>query len=339
VTMRSRFAVRTAALLLCSAALVADRRGPPRGLDLFRPVPADNPLTLQKVKLGRQLFNERRLSKDGSLSCAGCHDPGRAFTDGRPVARGVGGAIGTRNAPTIVNRAWGQRFFWDGRAGTLEAQVLEPLLNRQELGQTPSAVVALARSDQYGPLFVRAFGAEPTLFEVARALATYVRTILAADSPFDRYAEGDRRALSPAAESGLLLFRGKARCTGCHVGPLLSDEQFHNTGVAWRTPAISAGSEQAGDFADLGRFVVTGKDEDRGAFKTPTLREVARTAPYMHDGSLATLDAVVDFYSDGGRKNPRIDAEIHPLQLVVEEKQALVAFLNALSGSISEGQP
>ena len=251
----------------------------------------------------------------------------------------MGGAIGTRNAPTIVNRAWGQRFFWDGRAGTLEAQVLEPLLNRQELGQTPSAVVALARSDQYGPLFVRAFGAEPTLFEVARALATYVRTILAADSPFDRYAEGDRRALSPAAESGLLLFRGKARCTGCHVGPLLSDEQFHNTGVAWRTPAISAGSEQAGDFADLGRFVVTGKDEDRGAFKTPTLREVARTAPYMHDGSLATLDAVVDFYSDGGRKNPRIDAEIHPLQLVVEEKQALVAFLNALSGSISEGQP
>src|SRR5439155_1020140 len=174
---------------------------------------------------------------------------------------------------------------------------------------------------------------------LSRALASYVRSILSGDAPYDRFVNGDRSALSSEQQTGLQLFRGKGNCTACHVGPNFSDEKLHNTGVAWRPSATSTGSGQAGTFADLGRFVVTGKDEDRGAFKTPTLREVAHTAPYMHNGSLATLDAVVDFYSDGGRQNPGIDAEIRSLHLAVEEKRALVAFLNSLSGSIREGQP
>jgi cytochrome c peroxidase len=296
----------------------------PLGLDLYMPVPDDNPLTSEKIELGRRLFDDRRLSRDGSIACTSCHDPARAFSKPDALSPGVSGRRGSRNAPALINRGWGRSFFWDGRVATLEEQVLKPIQDPNEM-DLPIAEAA----DRVG--------VSPQ--DISRALASYVRSILSGDSPFDRFVNGDRGALSPEQQAGLQMFRGKGNCTACHVGPNFSDEKLHNTGVAWRPSATSTGSGQVGTFADLGRFLVTAKDEDRGAFKTPTLREIAWTAPYMHDGSLATLDAVVDFYSDGGRQNPGIDPEIRSLHLAVEEKQALVAFLNSLSGSIREGQP
>jgi cytochrome c peroxidase len=300
----------------------------PLGLDLYRPVPHENPLTQRKVALGRRLFYDRRLSRDGSLSCAGCHDPARAFTNARQTARGINGASGRRNVPTLVNRAWGASYFWDGRAPTLEQQALGPMLNPGELGATPDHVVALARSRGYLSEFRAVFGHEPTVSDVAAGLASYVRTIVSADSPFDRFVSGNTGALSKSATRGSVLFRTKARCVTCHAGPLLSDEQFHNTGVAWRT----------GVPTDEGRFRVTRLAADRGAFKTPTLREIRRTAPYMHDGSVPTLAAVIQFYDGGGISNPELDREIRPLHLSRAEKHDLLAFLLALTGRIQEGR-
>ena len=256
----------------------------PLGLDLYVPVPEDNPLTPGKVALGRQLFRDSILSRDGTIACVSCHDPRRAFTDGRAVAIGTGGRHGTRNTPAVINRAYGRSHFWDGRAKTLEQQVLEPIDNPVELGlSVHEAVNRLASSPTYRPAFRSAFGRGVNEQDLSRALASYVRTILAGNSPFDRYTNGDQRALSDEARRGLEIFRGKAGCASCHSGPTLSDEAFHNTGVAWRN----------GEWKDPGRFVVSGDTADRGAFKTPTLREIGRTGPYMHDGSLTTLDSVV----------------------------------------------
>jgi cytochrome c peroxidase len=300
----------------------------PLGLDLYRPVPATNPLTNQNVALGRRLFRDRRLSRDGSLSCAGCHDPQRAFTDGRTVSVGVGGVRGARNVPMIVNRAWGQSFFWDGRIRTLEEQVLKPIEDPKEMN-LPVADAA------------RRVGL--SVEDLSRTLASYVRSIVSGNSPYDRFVNGDRTALSTVEQAGLQIFRSKGNCTACHVGPTFTDERLHNTGIAWAGGAGRTGeagrAQGAGEFLDAGRAAVTGKLEDRGAFKTPTLREVARTAPYMHDGSKPTLDAVVDFYNDGGRPNPNLDPELRPLHLTIDEKQAVVAFLKSLSGAIREGRP
>ena len=266
----------------------------PRGLELYRPVLSDNPLTPAKIALGRRLFFDRRLSRDGSLSCAGCHDPKRALTDGRAVAQGVGGAMGTRNTPIIVNRAWGDGFFFDGRAATLEQLTLQPFLNPAELGMSPESLLSVLQA-RHRRQFRSTFGAEPSLELAARALASYLRTIVDGDSPFDRYAAGDPSALSESPQRGLRLFHGKAGCGQCHAGPNLTDEEFHNTGVAWRT----------GTLTDAGRSAVTHAAADRGAFKTPTLREISRTAPYMHDGSLATLNDVIEYYDGGGARIPR----------------------------------
>jgi cytochrome c peroxidase len=328
-----------------------------RGLDLYRPVPDDNPLTPSRVDLGRRLFNERRLSRDGSKACVSCHNPRLAFTNGERFGKGVAGALGTRNVPALLNRAWGRSYFWDGRAATLEDQVLQPIVHPDELALSTAAIVALARSARYRDRFARAFGGSPsplvvfasrrtpviagrsidpyaglsgedaaTMHQVAYALAAYVRTIQAGDSPYDRYVAGDRSALSETARRGLTVFRGKAGCTACHVGPTFSDEEFHNTGVAWRT----------GKLTDDGRAAVTKAQLHRGAFKTPTLREVARTAPYMHDGSFATLAEVVDFYDRGGAPNPSLDPQLRPLKLTSTEKQDLVAFLRSLSGKVRD---
>ena len=321
--------VGVVAVALCSLAALHPVAAPPRslGLDLYRPVPEDNPLTAAKMALGRRLFHEPRLSRTGSLSCASCHDPRRAFTDGRQLAHGVDGRVGARNVPTLVNAAWSASFFWDGRAATLEQQALQPVLNPRELGMMPDRVLALARSPAYRPAFVAAFASEPTIFDVGRALASYVRTIEAGDTPYDRYLAGDDGALGAAAQRGLVLFNGTARCNSCHAGALLTDGQFHNTGVAWRT----------GELTDEGRARVTHRPADRGAFKTPTLREVARTAPYMHDGSLSTLHAVVEFYDRGGVGNTGLDGRIRPLHLSMVEKSDLVALLQSLSGTIRQG--
>jgi cytochrome c peroxidase len=286
----------------------------PLGLDLYMPVPESNPLTPAKIALGRRLFFDKRLSRDGTLSCVSCHGPQRAFSDGRAVARGIHGAEGTRNAPALINRGYGRSFFWDGHAASLEQQALEPILNPIELGLTE-------------PELERRMGMK--VADVTAALASYVRTIRSGDSRFDRYTAGRRDALSDLEKAGLALFRGKGGCNTCHIGPNFTDEQFHNTGVAWREDR----------FVDPGRFAMSANPRERGAFKTPTLREIARTAPYMHDGSLATLEDVIDFYSRGGRPNPNLDAEIRPRNFTPEEERTLLAFLRSLTGRVTEGLP
>jgi cytochrome c peroxidase len=288
--------------LLLATALLAI----PLGLDLYMPVPEDNPRTAEKIELGRRLFNDRRLSRDGSIACVSCHDPERAFSDSRAIAIGVFGRRGRRNAPAIINRGYGRAFFWDGRSPSLEEQVLKPIQDSNEMDLTLDEASSRV-------------GLDATT--MSQALASYVRSILSGDSPYDRFINGDRAALSPEQQAGVQILRGKGNCTACHVGPHFTDERQHNTGIAWRD----------GHLADTGA--------DAGTFKTPTLRDIARTAPYMHDGTMPTLEEVVDFYDAGGRSNPTIDPELHPLHLSVEEKQALVAFLKSLSGSIREGQP
>ena len=300
----------------------------PLGLDLYRPIPEDNPVTAAKVKLGKKLFGEKLLSRDRSLACKGCHQPKRAFTDGHAKAVGVYGRQGPRSVPTLVNRAYGRAFFWDGRTSTLEEQVVKPIESESEMDMTVGeAVDRLKRKSRYRKMFQQAFHREPNGEDLAGALASYVRTIYSGDSPFDRYIYGKRGALTDQQRRGLRIFRGKGNCTACHIGPTFSDEKFHNTGVAWRE----------GKLQDEGRFAITGEPELKGAFKTPTLREVARTAPYMHDGSLATLKDVIDFYDDGGRKNPHLDREIRPLRFTEEEKTELQAFLKSLTGTVKEG--
>jgi cytochrome c peroxidase len=285
----------------------------PLGLDLYLPVPEDNPITQDKVSLGRQLFSDRRLSRDGSISCSSCHNPNRAFSTPVPVAVGLGGRPGRRNAPALINKAYGRTFFWDGRMPSLEQQVLKPIQDPNEMDMTLDETSTRLHLDV------------PT---ISRALASYVRSILSGDSPYDRFVNGDRSALSSQQQFGLQIFRGKGNCTACHTGPNFTDEQFHNTGVALR----------AGRIVDEGRFAISTKPRDLGAFKTPTLREVARTAPYMHDGSMPTLEAVIDFYSNGGRPNPSLDPEIRPRDFTPEEKRALRVFLSSLNGRVTEGQ-
>ena len=293
----------------------------PLGLDLYLPTPEENPLTTEKIELGRQLFNDRRLSRDGAIACVSCHDPARAFSDGRATAVGVFGRRGRRNAPAIVNRGYGRAFFWDARSASLEEQVLKPIEDPNEMDLPVTEVAGRV-------------GLTPE--ELSRALASFVRSILSGDAPFDRFVNGERAALSVEQQAGLQVFRSKGNCAACHVGPNFSDERTHDTGIAWAGGAGPAGrtGEAGGAFLDEGRAAVTGKPEDRGAFKTPTLREVARSAPYMHDGSLATLDEVIDFYDKGGRANPHLDPEIRPLRLSAGEKRSLVAFLESLSGDV-----
>ena len=331
----------TAMLLaaLVAAAVVAVPRGSqdalesqffqiPLGLDLYMPVPEDNPVTPGKVGLGRRLFFDPILSRDHTLSCASCHDPRRAFSDGFVVAVGIAGRRGTRNAPSLVNRGYGSMHFWDGRAASLEEQVLQPIENQKELDMTvKKVVVRLKHEKDYRELFQTAFEREVNSEDLAKALASYVRSIMSGNAPVDRYMNGERDALSKRARRGLRIFRGKGNCTACHLGPIFTDERFHNTGVAWLD----------GQLADPGRFAVTGRDDDRGAFKTPTLREVGKTAPYMHNGSLPTLEDVVEFYNRGGNANLHLDEELRPLNLDDDEKMALISFLRSLSGEIREG--
>ena len=300
----------------------------PLGLDLYRPIPEDNPVTPEKVKLGKKLFGEKLLSRDRSLACKGCHQPKKAFTDGRAKAVGVYGRQGSRSVRRWSIAPTAGRSFGDGRTSTLEEQVVKPIESESEMDMTVGeAVERLKRKSRYRKMFQQAFHREPNGEDLARALASYVRTIYSGDSPFDRYIYGKRGALTDQQRRGLRIFRGKGNCTACHIGPTLTDEDFHNTGVAWRN----------GKIQDKGRFTVTGKLEDQGAFKTPTLREVSRTAPYMHDGSLATLQDVINFYGDGGRKNPHLDEEIQPRNLNIQEKKDLLAFLQSLTGKVHQG--
>ena len=297
----------------------------PPTLDLYIPTPEDNRLSSVRIDLGRTLFFEKLLSRDKTLSCSSCHEPQHSFTVTEAFPKGIDGHRAARNPPALVNRAYGKSFFWDGRAGSLEEQVLLPIQNEKELYLSLEELETRLRDDEtYRERFAEVFGREPHRDDIARALASFVRSLLVGNSPYDRYLRGDREALSESARRGLMLFRGKANCTACHAGPNLTDEEFHNTGVAWR----------AGRLTDEGRYAVTHNDADRGAFKTPTLRQVSETAPYMHDGSLSTLADVVDRYNQGGVPNPHLDREIRPLNLAGREKKDLVAFLESLTGTI-----
>jgi len=299
------------------------------GLDVLTPVPDSNPLTLSKISLGEELFNDRSLSRDRSVSCASCHLSDHSFSDTVSFSRGVGGRRGARNAPALINRVYGRAFFWDGRVASLEEQVLHPIADTMEMGLPLREMTQRLRArTSYQRLFREAFDSEADTTTVARALATYVRTLRSGESPLDLWRDGDTTALSPAARRGFALFTGKAQCSVCHVGPNFTDELFHNTGVATRSAARSHGRP-----ADAGRAGVSRDSKDTGAFKTPTLREISRTAPYMHDGSFATLDEVIDFYDRGGFQNDHLDPEINPLRLSAAEKTDLVELLkNGLSG-------
>ena len=287
----------------------------PLGLGVSVPVPAGNPLTPEKIEAGRRLFADTRLSRNGTIACTSCHDPERAFTKPEAVSPGVFDRRGHRNAPTLINRAWGRVFFWDGRAATLEEQVLKPIEDPNEM-DLPLTEASLRVGLSTG--------------QMAQALASYVRSLMSGNSAFDRFTAGDRSALSPEERNGLRLFQGRGNCTICHEGANFTDEKLHNTGVAWASADERTGTP--GHFLDEGGAAISGSLAARGAFKTPTLREVARTAPYMHDGSLATLDEVVDFYNRGGRPNPNRDPDIEPLDFSDDDRKSLVAFLRSLSG-------
>ncbi len=285
-----------------------------------RPVPAVGPLTAAGVRLGRRLFFDPVLSADRTVACASCHQPEHGFASAGGRPRGIRGQQTARRAPSLFNRAYGVSFFWDGRAATLEEQALQPIENPAELGAGAAEAVRRLRADpDYRAQFDAAFADGVTAENLARALASFERVLLRGDSPVDRFRRGDLGALTDAQRHGLWLYESKGGCWRCHRGPNFTDEQYHNTGVSW-------GKEPP----DPGRYAVTHKEADRGGFKTPTLRGVALTAPYMHDGSLATLEDVVAFYNRGGSRNPHLDPALAPLDLTGEEVRDLIAFLKAL---------
>ena len=324
--------------------------------------PLQNPQTPEKIALGRKLYYDPILSVDNTVSCSTCHDPARAFTDGRQFAQGVKKQLATRNAPSVLNAAFLGNFFWDGRSSSLEKQAEDPVQNPREMGNTLGAVEKkLNRNAEYRQQFEKAFGPGPIKFaNVAKAIASFERTLVSGGSAFDRFHYGgDKNALTPAAQRGLQVFtrKDKGNCASCHgidnqyphfafeensggVGKkkrfvtaaaipdeerfsLFTDRKFHNTGV---------GADAQGNYKDLGRYALTHKEADKGAFRTPSLRNVALTAPYMHDGSLKTLKDVIDFYVRGGNPNPHQDELIHPLQLTEQEKADLLEFLQSLTG-------
>jgi cytochrome c peroxidase len=321
-------------------------------------IPSDNQPTPDRIALGRKLYFDTRLSRDGTVSCATCHDVSRGFTDRRNVSEGIGDHLGRRSAPTTMNAALFQSMFWDGRAPTLEEQAKLPILAPIEMGHpdAASAVKALEADPTYGDLFQKAYGRGPNYEDVGRAIASFERTLIFLNAPFDKYVAGDANAISPAAQRGLVLFGGKARCVSCHMlnasNPLGTDNLFHNIGVSARTKnfedlarkglaAVKENSDPraldnlalATDLGELGRFITTRNRSDIGAFKTEQVRNVGITAPYMHDGSLRTLWDVVDHYNKGGETNPYLDGGIEPLNLSEAEIDDLVAFLFTLTDS------
>jgi cytochrome c peroxidase len=333
----------------------------PVGLPVV-PVPADNPLTQAKIELGRKLFMDRRLSPNETMSCAMCHVPEQGFTSNEMgVAIGLEGQSLRRNAPTIYNAAYMERLFHDGREISLENQVWGPLLAANEMGNPSIGYVVekIGSLPDYGGLFEAAFrGRGPTMETIGQAIAAYERTVISGRSRFDRWRYGgEAGALGDQERLGFALFTGKAGCARCHtVGEstaLFTDQRFHNTGVGWARSMVGGNVKHRVQLApgvfteiaesatrsfsearpgDVGRFEVTQDPADRWAYRTPSLRNVALTAPYMHDGSFATLEEVVEFYDRGGIDNPAKDPLLKPLELSQVEKQALAAYLRALTG-------
>jgi cytochrome c peroxidase len=280
----------------------------------------ESPLAIARLRLGRRLFFDPILSSDRTVSCASCHQPDHAFATNDVKPPGVGGRTCARNAPTLFNRALGTLQFFDGRAASLEAQALMPIENADEMGMTvDEAVRRLAQLPEYRELFAAAGAAEPGREALAASLAEFVRRLVAGDSPIDRF-RAAKGTLTAEQRQGLWLFESRGRCWRCHAGPNFSDESFHDTGV---------GAKEGRP--EPGRAAITKVDDDLGRFKTPTLRMVALTAPYMHDGSLATLNDVLEFYKRGGNPNDHLDPLLKPVELSEADVAALIAFLQALS--------
>jgi cytochrome c peroxidase len=313
-------------------------------------VPVSNPLTKGKYELGRQLYFDPRVSLDGTISCATCHNPDKGWTDNMTVSLGIDGQAGSRSAPSVLNTVYGKSMFWDGRAPSLEGQAQGPVQNPIEMGKQSykEIIERLRKIPGYREQFEKVFGTNVTLDGMAKAIATFERVAaISGNSKYDKYNGGDNAALSDSEKRGMVLFGlrlspddefktdvvlQKAKCTLCHVGFNFTDEQFHNLGIGWQPGKGGA----AGKFADLGRWAVepfgARYEGSIGAFKTPTVRDAARTAPYMHDGSLATLEQVVEHYDKGGTPNPALDTDMKKLNLTAQEKADVVAFMKALTG-------
>jgi cytochrome c peroxidase len=348
-----------ALIFLAAAVSVSAQQPPPVPLFSAETIksftPPDNPITDARAKLGDMIFDEKRVSADNSVACNTCHSPRNGFTTHTETSRGVGDQIGKRNAPSILNAMFYKSLFWDGRAATLEEQAKLPILNPVEMGQKdPQEVVAkLAAIPELVEAFQKVFDRPPNWEDMGKALAAFERTRLSTEAPFDRFLRGDEKAFNASQRRGWALFTGKARCATCHTYdpalPLFGDDRFHNTGAAARKQdydrlaARAAESAAAGnkteidtlaletDYSELGRFLVTQKREDIGAFKTPFLRDVLLTGPYMHDGSLETLWDVIEFFNKGGERNPFLDAQMKPLGLTSTEVDDLANFLGALT--------
>lgn len=316
------------AMLLCGSLEAAEKYqlDIPLGLKPMK-IPADNPLTVEKVELGKQLFFDPRLSIDKTVSCATCHDPKHGWSNAERFATGVRAQIGGRSSPTIINSGYSYFQFWDGRAQHVEGQALGPINNPIEMDMKLDVLLErLHGIPGYREQFQAVFGTDPNEENVAKALAAFERTILSGNAPFDQFEAGDEDALSDAAKRGMDVFFNAGNCSACHSRANFSDGAFHNIGIGIDEPD-----------PDLGRFAISNLGGDRGAFKTPTLREIARTAPYMHDGRFRTLEEVVDYYDKGGIPNPQLDEEIFALDLSNQQKADLITFLK--EGLSSEDYP
>jgi cytochrome c peroxidase len=310
-------------LLGCSGAEPASSEQPviavPAG---FPPIaaPEDNEPTRERVELGRRLFYDERLSRSEQISCASCHLQQNAFADPNRVSTGEEGQVGTRNAPALVNLAYGREFFWHGGASSLEVQAVGPIKNPVEMAMTLREVAERLTSDAtLLAAFDTAYGQTPNESTITRALASFVRSLVSGSSPYDRYLAGDADAIGDSAKRGEALFNGEgAECFHCHTGFNFTTNTYKNDGTLPDDP-------------DAGRGEVTARASDSGKFKIPTLRNVAVSAPYMHDGSLETLDDVIVAYAQGGRGHPNTDPTIHPLELGADEQRDLRAFLESLT--------
>jgi len=358
--------IHTVLAVACASLFSGIATAQPLGLPPL-PVPADNPQTPEKIQLGDKLFNDKRFSSTGEVSCAHCHDPQKAFTDSPLVtSEGINNLSGTRNAPTVINSAYFTKFFWDGRSPDLEDQAQHPIINPVEMGLTNhDPVLNIVRTDpEYIAAFRKAFDKEPlqvTMREVQQAIASFERTLISGDSPFDQWYFGKKQdAISEQAKRGFDVFMNKGRCVSCHViehdQALFTDNRFHNIGVGVNriqadigtlAPAFLKAKADGVDVdkavlsnpkaSELGRFAVTDLLDELGSFKTSTLRNVAVTAPFMHDGSLKTLRDVVEHYNNGGITdktdpvNDFLSGGIRPLNLTDQEMTDLVAFLETLT--------
>jgi cytochrome c peroxidase len=321
--MRLNVVVKLAAALMLNASFVAHAADVEALKKAYQrpktiPFPADNPYTVEKAALGKMLFFDARLSRDNNISCASCHNPSFGWQVPFAKAIGAGGKPLARKSPTTINHAWGDRFFWDGRAGSLEEQARGPIQASVEMDLPLSkAVERLSAIEGYKQAFAKAFPREGiTEQNILKAIATFERTTVSGDTPFDRWVRGDQKALSPAAVRGFAVFNGKGQCASCHGGWNFSDEKFHDIGL---------------NTTDEGRAAVTKKPEDKFGFRTPGLREIAARAPYMHNGSLPTLQVVVAHYMTGGVDRPSRSKLMTPLSLTPQDMTDLVEFMNALS--------